>query len=523
MKNFYFIYGPPGSGKSTIGRIIAKNLALPFFDLDDEIELTAHQPVAEIFAAQGEAGFRQMEGSSLAGLLSGPPAVIALGGGALLNDSSRVLVENAGRVVCLTATIQSLLARLQAQAGVRPLLSPAGELQGRLSSLLAQRSRHYASFSLQLDTSHLPARQAAFHAQVQLGAFRVTGMGPAYDVRVYPGGLASLGGFLRQAGLKGPLLLASDSHTGPLFAAAAAASLEAAGYPVAQACLPAGEDYKTIASVQSLWHSFLAAGLERSSTVVALGGGVLGDLAGFAAATYLRGLHWANVPTSLLAMVDAGLGGKTGADLPQGKNLVGAFHPPSLVLVDPSLLGTLPAVELCNGLAEVVKHGIIGDAGLFERCAAGWEASCVDWDSLVRQALAVKIQVIQADPYEKGPRQALNLGHTFGHALEKASGYRLRHGEAVAIGLVSEARLAERLGLAERGLADRIASVVAGLGLPVHIPPEIDQARLLEAMQYDKKRAGGSLRFSLPQRIGKVKTGIAVSREELDYLFTDTG
>ncbi len=518
MKKFFFIYGPPGSGKSTIGERIAKNLALPFFDLDHEIEVRAHQSVAEIFANLGEPGFRKLEAGCLAELLAGQAAVVALGGGALLDERSRTRVEAAGQVLCLTADLTSLLARLQSTSGLRPLLGAPGELQARLAGLLEVRSSHYASFPLALDTSHLPARQAALQAQARLGAFRVPGMGPAYDVRVLPGGLASLGEMTCQAGLKGPLCLVSDDHTGPLYAETAVASLERAGYRVTQACLQAGEEHKSMDTVQSLWQAFLAAGLERSSTVVALGGGVVGDLAGFAAATYLRGLRWVNVPTSLLALVDAGLGGKTGADLPQGKNLVGAFHSPSLMLVDPQLLTSLPPVELCNGLAEVVKHALIADPGLFDHCAAGWEALAADWDALVRQAMAVKVQLVQADPYERGPREALNLGHTLGHALEKASGYRLRHGEAVSIGLVGETRLAERLGLARPGLADAVASVLAGLGLPVQLPPDVDRADLLAAMHLDKKKAGGSLRFSLPQRIGKVKTGIAVSREDIQWM-----
>ncbi len=518
MKRFFFIYGPSGSGKSTLGRRIARNLALPFFDLDGEIEARARQSVAGIFATQGEAGFRLLEASCLGDLLSGPAGVVALGGGALLDQHSRARVAAAGQVLCLTADLPCLLARLQPSAGQRPLLGAPGDLQSRLSGLLEARSQHYASFPLTLDTSHLSIRQAVFAAQARLGAFRVDGMGPAYNVHVIRGGLACLGEMVGQAGLKGPLFLVSDAHTGPLYAETAAASLGGAGFRVAQACLPAGEVYKTMDTVQSLWQGFLTAGLERSSTVVALGGGVTGDLAGFAAAAYLRGLRWVNLPTTLLAMVDAGLGGKTGANLPQGKNLVGAFHPPSLVLADPDLLASLPQVELRNGLAEVVKHGLVGDPGLFDRCAAGWQEVAHDWDTLVRRAMAVKIQLIQADPYEQGPREALNLGHTVGHALEKASGYTLRHGEAVSIGLACETRLAEHLGLARPGLAGSVASVLAGLGLPVQRPPGIDPRHLLDAMQYDKKKAGGSLRFSLPQRIGKVKTGVVVSREDIQWI-----
>jgi 3-dehydroquinate synthase len=249
--------------------------------------------------------------------------------------------------------------------------------------------------------------------------------------------------------------------------------------------------------------------------VLALGGGVTGDLAGFAAATYLRGVAWVAAPTSLLGMVDASLGGKTGADLPRGKNLVGAFHPPRLVLADPSTLASLPEAEMRSGLAEVVKAGVIGDEALFRQCAEGWEAVMRSLESVVRHSMAVKVRLIQEDPYEKGRRAALNLGHTIGHAIEAGSGYRLRHGEAVSIGMVTAARLSERLGIAQPGLAGEIADTLQGLHLPVEVPPGMEWDTIARGMQVDKKRLGGSLRFALPERIGRVRVGVEVTDIEL--------
>jgi 3-dehydroquinate synthase len=255
----------------------------------------------------------------------------------------------------------------------------------------------------------------------------------------------------------------------------------------------------------------LEGGLERNGTVVALGGGVVGDLAGFAAATYLRGVSWVTLPTSLLAMVDASLGGKTGADLPQGKNLIGAFHAPQLVLTDPGSLDSLPQEELSSGMAEVIKAGIIGDPILFEMCSQGWQAIESNWNEIIRRAMAVKIRVIEADPYEGGLRAVLNLGHTIGHAVELVSNYDLRHGEAVSIGMVAEAKLAEEIGLAKQGLADQIADMCSHLGLPTEIPEELSRMGILEAMQVDKKRAAGVVRFSLPKQVGDVQTGIEIT------------
>jgi shikimate kinase / 3-dehydroquinate synthase len=518
MSELFFLYGPPGSGKSTLGHRLAEALDLPFFDLDLEIQAEAGVSISAIFEERGEAGFRSIESECLTALLGGRRGLIALGGGTLLDENNRRRVEAAGPVLCLQASAEMLLSRLQDQAGTRPLLGDAGEMLEKLQALLEKRSDHYNSFPTRLDMSTLSDGEALQRAQGALGAMRISGMGNAYDVRVQPGGLDRLGEMLAARGLKGPVTIACDGNISDLYAERAAAALGASGYAVSVTAVPPGEANKTMSTVGSLWEAFLSAGVERSSTVVALGGGVTGDLAGFAAATYLRGVRWVAVPSTLLAMVDAALGGKTGADLPQGKNLVGAFHPPALVLCDPELLDSLPEVELRNGLAEVVKHGILADPDLFELCGRGWDAlRSGGWSELVRQAMAVKVGYIQADPYEQGVRAALNLGHTVGHAIELVSGYAVRHGEAVAIGMVVEARLAEGMGMAEQGLSERIAAVLAGLGLPTRIPDGIDRARLGLAMQRDKKKAGGKVFFALPQAIGAVHTGVAIDVDEIDW------
>jgi 3-dehydroquinate synthase len=311
--------------------------------------------------------------------------------------------------------------------------------------------------------------------------------------------------------------IVTESNVGPIYAERAAKSLREAGYAASIVTFPAGEAHKTIESIQLIWAGILEGGLDRRSTVVALGGGVTGDMAGFAAATFMRGIRWVGVPTSLLSMVDASLGGKTGIDLPQGKNLVGAFHPPALVVADPDVLASLPEAELRSGLGEVVKHGIINDPGLFALCTAGYASVQSDWAAIVRRAMKVKVDVIQADPYEQGIRAALNLGHTVGHAVELVSEFKLRHGEAIAIGTVVEARLSERLGLAESGLSEEIAVAFAELGLPTQIPPEFSREAIIAAMRVDKKKASGVIKFALPVKIGEVKVGVAV--EDLGLVF----
>ncbi|HRQ22168.1 MAG TPA: 3-dehydroquinate synthase, partial [Anaerolineales bacterium] len=269
--------------------------------------------------------------------------------------------------------------------------------------------------------------------------------------------------------------------------------------------VPAGEEHKNLTTISRLWDAFLENGLDRKSTVIALGGGVIGDMAGFAASTYMRGIDWIAIPTTLLSMVDASLGGKTGFDLPEGKNLIGSFHPPKLVIADPSLLLTLPERELRSGMAEVVKHGVISDPDLFAMCNRGMDWVKANLEEVVKRAMAVKIKVIEADPYEKGIRAALNLGHTIGHAVELVSKFELRHGEAISIGMAAEARYSARVGLAGSGVVEAIESTLSSLGLPIQIPADMPREEIIRVMRVDKKKNGKSIRFALPVEIGKVE------------------
>jgi len=502
MNNSIFLYGPPGAGKSTLGQILAADLQLKFTDLDIEIARLARMPIPEIFASEGENGFRQKEKEMLFSLLNGHGHLIALGGGALLDPENREKVEDAGQVLCLTAHPRTLLDRLKSDPEKRPLLS--GDLVERLRDLLMHRVEHYASFSLKLYTEDIPPQDAAWQAQLLLGSYHISGMGDGYDVRVLEGSLDYLGEHLEFRKLHGPIVLVSDENVSKLYNQRAVQSLQRSNYEVYEITFPAGENHKNMDTISRIWNTFLDAGLERGSSVVALGGGVVNDLAGFAAATYMRGVAWVTVPTSLLAMVDASLGGKTGADLEQGKNLVGAFHSPRMVLVDPDLLETLPKKEFLGGLAEVVKHAVIDDEELFERCSQGLQEVHSDWSNLVSRAMAVKIKIIQKDPFEKHQRAVLNFGHTIGHALEKVTNYSLSHGEAVSIGMVAETRLSQLAQITVPGMAAKIENTLSELGLPTEIPDTVDRSELLEAMEVDKKKADGTLRFALPIRIGSM-------------------
>ncbi|MBK8988880.1 MAG: 3-dehydroquinate synthase [Chloroflexi bacterium] len=306
------------------------------------------------------------------------------------------------------------------------------------------------------------------------------------------------------AGITGSFVVITDAHVGPMYAACCVGA-------TAVITVPAGEHHKTLSTVQRLYDELLAAGLDRTGTIVALGGGVVGDMAGFAAASYLRGVDFVQCPTTLLSMVDASVGGKTGVDLPQGKNLVGAFKQPTAVLADVSTLRTLPPAEFAAGMAEVVKHGLIASPGLFARLAIGdWrlhadnQALIANLASLVLEAVQVKRDVVQQDPFEQGRRAVLNLGHTFGHAIEQVSGYAVRHGEGVAMGLAAAAHLSARLGFCDPALPTRIEAVLQNVGLPTRIPANLPPQRLYQAMGHDKKKAAGKLRFVLLRDVGDV-------------------
>jgi len=445
-----FLYGPPASGKTTLGKVLAERLGATFVDLDAAIVEAAGRSIPEIFATDGEAAFRDLESVALAKAM-GEADVVSLGGGTLLREDNRKLCEENGTVICLDAPSDEELARrIGNAAGSRPLGNKAKE-----------RAAHYASF---------PNRMAAsFEA------------GPS--LVIVGNGIA-------------PSLIADL----PCVADSTVANL----YPLSSVIyhLPSGEQYKTPQTVMNLWHVFAEAGLGRRDVVAAIGGGVTGDLTGFAAATWMRGMDWINVPTTLLAMVDASTGGKTGCDLPEGKNLAGAFHASRLVVIDTDFLKTLPREVLAAGRAEMIKHEIIGG----EKVKGIVQGQEILSAAEIAANLMVKVGIVREDPYEKlGRRILLNCGHTVAHAVEKLTDYRISHGEAVAIGCVEEARLAVKMGLAKTAWPDELAARFVAAGLPTALPEGIDFEKMRPVMKGDKKRKGDIVTFALPCGWGDVR------------------
>ena len=517
-----FLYGPPGSGKSSVAKILAKRLGLPLADLDRIIEQREGRTISDIFAAEGEPAFRAKEKNVLQEVAAGSESVVALGGGALLDPENRHVAERSGEVVFLEVDRDVLAERMSHSPGSRPLVND--ERPQTVFALLDKRAGHYASFANRIRVGRYEsAAEVADRVQERLGRFVVKGSGGEYPVCIGSGLLDKVGTTVAALGWVCRAVLVGDEHSVPLYGARVEKALSAAGVKVSSVTIPAGEAHKTIATVEGLWSRFLAAELTRDDLVVALGGGVVGDMSGFAASCWMRGIRWINLPTTLLAMVDAGIGGKTGVDLPEGKNLVGAFHPPAAVLSDTSVLGTLPAREWRCGLAEAIKHDVLADIGLRHQLAnfrvlrtappdaVFGELASAPWlQELVSKAVAVKVRVITADPFEHGIRITLNLGHTIGHALEKISGFRIRHGEAVSIGTVAAARLAQNrsgeLGWKPlAGFLEELEDAFSAVGLPVALPDDLDWRMVCSAMRNDKKRQQDFVRFVFPYRWGEVK------------------
>ncbi len=519
MMNIY-LYGPPASGKSTIGAHLAERTGLAFVDLDELIESSAGMSIPEIFEAEGEQGFRQREKQALQRVAAASNQVVALGGGALLDLSNRKLCEGSGMVLCLQAAYPTLLQRLCFDANQRPLL--AQDAAAQLEKLLSQRLPHYLSFEHQVAVDNRVVEEIVWDIQLQVGLFFVRGMGGGYGVRIQNDGRKQVGEILGEQGMKGSVFILSDENVALHYLHDVEQNLQQHRMQTHSLILPPGEQTKTIETVQRVWKEMTQAGMDRTSCLIALGGGVISDIGGFAAATFMRGIAWIALPTTLLAMADASLGGKTGVDLPEGKNLVGAFHAPRYVLADPLTLSTLPQTEWRAGMAEIVKAGVIGDVRLFEICEQGETSVRQQIAEVLHRAMGVKVKVIEEDPFERGRRAALNFGHTVAHAIEALSNYQILHGYAVAMGMVAETQLAVEMGLCSSLVKERVERTLHGLGLPTRLPKRYDPHAILRAMQTDKKRQLGQHRFALPQAIGAVEVGIRIPDETILLLALQT-
>ncbi|MEY2983742.1 MAG: 3-dehydroquinate synthase [Cyanobacteriota bacterium] len=344
-----------------------------------------------------------------------------------------------------------------------------------------------------------------------------------YHIHIAPDGLTGIAEALAPLKLGQKIMVVSNPEIYDYYGETVINSLRQNGYQVFQHLIPAGERIKTLDAIQDLYDAAFAATLERRSTLLALGGGVIGDMTGFAAATWLRGINFVQVPTSLLAMVDAAIGGKTGVNHPQGKNLIGAFYQPRLVFIDPTVLKTLPEREFRAGMAEVIKYGVIWDSQLFAKLEAAADLSQMTalpeslLTDIIQRSCQAKVDVVGQDEKEAGLRAILNYGHTIGHAVESLTGYNLiNHGEAVAIGMVAAAKIAVTMGLCSPDLGDRQTALLTKAHLPTNIPPALELGDIIASLQHDKKVQAGIVRFILPLAIGQAKIADDVTAEIIE-------
>lgn len=500
-----------GAGKTAAARAAAERLGEAFVDADEAFAERHGELPADVLERAGEAEFRRAEAALVHELLAGERRVISLGGGAVEIGSVREALAGEVCVWC-DVTVEEAWRRVGAETEARrPLATDLEAFTAR-----HQRRRplyeRLARAVLPQGDPELPARAAPFLAalrevpDVRLAWARsASGEYPAFVGRGLLGaGVLEAAARQGEIGIGGRAFCVTDESVGPLYA-------EALGPLAARIEVPAGEVAKTLSEAERVLRELARAGMTRSDHVVALGGGVVGDLGGFCAATYQRGVPVVQVPTTLVAQVDSAYGGKTGVDLPEAKNYVGAYHMPSAVLADPSTLGSLPAEELAAGFAEVVKTALIAGGALWERVAALDRIDREDLDDVIFACARTKLDVVAGDERDAGARAALNLGHTVGHAIEQATGYgRYRHGEAVGLGLLAALRLS---GAAE--LRAEVEALLGRHGLPVELDPAVASSDVLAAVERDKKRDAEGVAFVLCERPGEVRVGGRVEADSL--------
>jgi 3-dehydroquinate synthase len=488
---------------------VAAALDLPFIDLDHLLEARAGRSIPEIFTSSGEASFRQMERAAVGEAARLSSTVIATGGGAAMDQSGFAQLAKGAVVVVLTCDKEELRARLESSQQ-RPLL--AGGSGDSVAALMAERAGVYAAAGMGIDTTGRTVDEVAaevvaiYRSQVAADpvVVRVIHGRSSYPVVVGPGALQTLGSVVRaELSRARRAVVVSDSAVAAGAGAAAASSLRQAGLELSELTTPPGEGSKRIEVVAGLWGRLTELGIDRQDLIVAVGGGAALDAIGFAAATFARGLPVVNVPTTLLAMADAAVGGKVAIDHGGSKNSVGSFHQPSLVLADPDLLSTLPGPVWRQGMAEIIKGAVLASPLVLEICQqyrGGGPLSDGSW--LVEQAVRLKAAYVGADPEDRSVRQALNLGHTFAHGLEAASDFSISHGDAVAVGLVAAADLGRRLELSAPELGRKLVELLSIFGLPIAAPEGLDRTRVQRALLTDKKRRSGEAVFIVPRAEG---------------------
>jgi len=549
------ITGFSGTGKSLVAREIAGQLRWDFIDTDAEIVKLAGKSIAEVFQQDGEAKFRELEREVIKRASRRSHKVIATGGGAIVDSQNHAQLARKGFIVCLDAKPETIYQRLFQEGShgseIRPLLEGDNPLE-RIRQLKARRQPYYDDVDLVINTDDLSISEVAGKVIRAWGL--LCGVYPERDSSVaslpqndkkrkayndvdkdvacwvetatqrYPifvgyGLLDKLGEELKKVSSSHVAIVISDENVSRLYGDRVEKVLRNAGFAVNSFIVPPGEETKSINTAIDIYNFLIKKRVERDDILIALGGGMIGDLAGFVAATYLRGIPWIQVPTSLIGMVDASIGGKVAVNHPEGKNLIGAFYQPNFVLADTRALATLPECELTSGWAEVVKYGLILDKDFFEFLESNvdrltkLEQGAVN-EAIIRSA-SLKAQVVSQDEKERGQRIILNYGHTIAHGLEAATRYiGFLHGEAVAIGMMGAARLSQRLGILPASVVKRQQSLLRKFGLPTGFFG-VNLAEIAKATEVDKKTRAKGIRWVLLEDIGKTAIRASVPQQDV--------
>ncbi len=535
MQQNIFLVGLMGSGKTTVGRLLAKKLGMRFVDSDHEIEARTGATVSWIFEIEGEESFRRREVETIDDLTTQKGVVLATGGGAVVHPENRKNLKARGTVIYLRASVNNILQRTMHDKS-RPLLQTENRRQ-KIEELARQREKFYSEVAdIIIDTGRpnvhamvqsimnqlaspdrkknsfdrqkkrpnrnnkndMNTQSNNTHLKVDLGE-------RSYPIEIGTDLLKDIR--LLSRTIRGKrLAIITNDVVAPLYLEKLTASLKRAGKQVISIVLPDGEQEKNWESLMKIFDFLMENKCDRKTTLIALGGGVIGDMTGYAAASFMRGVPFIQVPTTLLAEVDSSVGGKTGINHPLGKNMIGAFYQPEAVLADTSTLNTLPDKELSAGLAEVIKYGPIIDAKFFDWIEQNIE-KLLNRDSValayaIRRSCEIKADIVRQDERESGIRALLNFGHTFGHAIEAGLGYgKWLHGEAVGCGMAMAADLSCRMGLLDENSRDRIRNLVEKAGLPT-VAPDLGNDRWIELMEVDKKNVGGEIQFVLLKSMG---------------------
>lgn len=534
MKNIVLI-GFMGTGKTTVGRILAEKTGRSFVDCDRVIESDEKRSITDIFAVKGETYFRSKEAEVIARIAKMEDQVIATGGGAVMNPASFDTLRNSGVVVGLLAGAESIGHRLE-RCENRPLIA-VEDRKAVIEKLMEERMPVYRQADILIDTDIFPSPAAVAEEVMdrlntqssinELQQLQVDLGDRSYEIVIGPRILETLGEKLRCLEINNPLLLISNPKVSGLYLNIVEESLRSAGWQVQIAIVPDGETYKSLEEAGKLYDAAIRGGLERKSAIIALGGGVIGDLSGFIAATYQRGINFIQLPTTLLAQVDSAVGGKVAVNHPLGKNMIGSFYQPRLVMADLATLRTLDPRDYASGLAEVVKSAFIRDEALFSFLERNYqEINLRDLKILgdvVARVCRIKADVVGSDEKEIGIRAILNFGHTVGHAVEAATEYReYRHGEAVSMGMAVAVEIAIRMGQCAPEVASRLNNLLGLFQLPIKLPG-LSVDKLVAAMKMDKKADQGSVGFVLPSAVGQTAWGCKVPEKILFEVLLDMG